>query len=183
MDDANILRAFLISAGWAILIWNSNRIAKRGDIRSSCNRAIDLLINAKEAVHEFWLEDESDELISESKVSSFLSMLELINNKSKDHFKRSIISTDTVEKLRNQLTEGFEAADRSQGVARRLSHADDLIFLAVDEIESSYHQIYEDNAFWRGLLRYYVFWGLVAGAVAIYVAVQLGSVLSQTIIT
>lgn len=177
-----IIKILLIFFGWLVLIWNSNRIATRSDIRSSCNKVLEQLEGIKEKSSLLWNDREADELTADRSINGALSILELLTEEAKKHYGHTIIESRTIALLRDELPEGLSYENSKDFKDKKILEIDDNIYDAIVEVEKNYHQMFTKNGFWKAsagvFKKYSGFAGAATGFISIFFAYQVGRLLN-----
>ncbi|QPB84992.1 hypothetical protein CWC22_019175 [Pseudoalteromonas rubra] len=124
---SNYISPLLIVIGWLVIFWNANRTAKRSEIRSLCDKCIDIIEKLYESIQS--TEDTNNTL--ETRVVHTISLLEL---KGKHlQAKSNIIFFDSSKFAKiKSLSDKLEEKDEIQ----------ELLLDIVEDIESKFNEIY-----------------------------------------
>lgn len=124
---SNYISPLLIVIGWLVIFLNANRTAKRSEIRSLCDKCIDIIEKLYESIQS--TEDTNNTL--ETRVVHTISLLEL---KGKHlQAKSNIIFFDSSKFAKiKSLSDKLEKKDEIQ----------ELLLDIVEDIESKFNEIY-----------------------------------------
>lgn len=139
----------LIIIGWAIIIWNSNRIAKRSEVRGICNKIISILEDLQSYINTL-TSNQEDPLSAELNIASKITNLEIHNKQIMHVTATSAINNQLLSQLRDinteQLCESCSPADEH-------ASATELISDCIETTERNYQLIYLQTRFWKNLIR------------------------------
>lgn len=169
----------LVIIGWGINIWNSNRIARRSDIRSICERSIKYLDELHHTAQAIWKDNTSDEDSADMKISLQLSIIEIITRQANTFDKIVILKPKTIANLRDKLLADLSPSNPENFISDRLNEIDFLLLLAIEDVETNYHKIYAASSFKNRIIKYSAAFGALFATATLYLTYKLAGVLTR----
>lgn len=178
MDTKYIVTWILVIAGWALLIWNSNRISRRAEIRSICDRLMHHLFDFKSEFTKCLDQEEFspktctkgldprdlEEKVKdysfnlESRIILHCTLAELLNSHLGKLTELKPISDELFAKLRDDCLSEYESMLKNtkpqmvvEGRVKVENLINDYIASAVEDVEEIYIKHYAKTGFFKSI--------------------------------